>query len=1143
MVALLCLMWAGLVATAPAQGRTEPVTTLQEFWNLSPVEREQPIPYRFDLQVTFYDPVWKLLWAQDHSRAAYISFIEHDLLRPGARVRVEGTFPPGTTEPNMVSPRFSPLPPESAVPVPLTSIQRRAVELRNKLVELDGLVERQELIDSTHLRLIMSADGLSFTTYVLLDPAEPVPQLAGAVIRITGVSAPRVSERDELISFELMTGSTRQLKRLWWLAEDARFERPSTPIEQLPSLPKDTLVRVTGRVHAQEPGRYLRIRDQSGQVDIRSGQTHRFELNELVEAVGYPDISGMEWRLADATFRSLSAPPEKPADQALSRIRLAAQVMELSPEDAAVGHPVTLSGVVTWSHPDAPFYFIRDASRGISVFRGSDPARPRAPGRHVEVQGVTGMGAFAPIVIGERSRRIGDLTLPEARQISLEHALTGVEEAQWVEMRGYLRQITRDGRWTVLEITTSGGVFSAYLPNTVDLSHMIGAVIRMQGVCSATANDQRKLTSIRVWVPSEEFVQVEEAAPADPFSVPSRSMSSLGQFGSLQSLYRRVKVSGTVLLQQPGRSVYLGEEGESLLVLTREAQSLQPGDRVEAVGFPGRQSGRVVLRESILRKISADTEPQPKILTDAGRLRVDSDGRLVRMQGVLIDSGISRAAYRLTLQSGDAMFEAVLAQADGSTEVLPQQGSTVSLVGVYELRYDDDGAPIGFQLLLRSLADVKVLRQPSWFTRGRVLAIAVALTLGILLVTSWVVILRRQVQAQTAQIRDQLQREAQLQSELQRATRLESLGLLAGGIAHDFNNLLTIVMGNLSLASLDEKTDAETMFCLKEAMKAVTRAKDLTQQLLTFSKGGSPIRAAVSLSDVVREVAGFALHGSKVRSEILTPPELWSADVDKGQIGQVVQNIVINAREVMAEGGMIAIELKNETIVDGHPGLAAGRYVRLSISDTGPGIPPENLTRIFEPYFTTKKTGSGLGLATVYSIIKKHHGHITVQSQLGHGSRFEIWLPAAAIAEPASQPAPAPAAASAAMRGRVLFMDDEADIRRIGQVMLARLGFEATGVADGAEALDEFTRAIATGRPYDAVILDLTIPGGVGGRQTIQEMLRVNPAVRAIVSSGYSNDEVLANYRQHGFRGRVTKPYEIAELERVLRAVVQGEIV
>ncbi len=379
---------------------------------------------------------------------------------------------------------------------------------------------------------------------------------------------------------------------------------------------------------------------------------------------------------------------------------------------------------------------------------------------------------------------------------------------------------------------------------------------------------------------------------------------------------------------------------------------------------------------------------------------------------------------------------------------------------------------------------------------------------------------------------------SRLEAELLRSSKLESVGVLAGGIAHDFNNILTIVMGNLTLAMLDANVQAAAGKWLREAERGALRARDLTQQLLTFAKGGEPVRAAVPLAEVVQEAAQFALHGSKVKCEFDLAPDGWPADVDKGQIGQVIQNLVINSVQAMNEGGFLKISLRNDTIVMGaRPPLGAGEYLKISIVDGGGGIRPEHLSRIFDPYFTTKQQGSGLGLATVYSIIKKHLGHIEVESEFGHGTTFHIWLPAARTQVISSRGTNTP---FASMTGRILFMDDEEPIRQMAEVLLQRLGFETMIVADGAEIVRAFTQAQVEGRPYDVVVMDLTVPGGMGGREAMDILLKLDPQVKAIVSSGYSSDPIMANYRAHGFRGRVAKPYRISDLAKALRRVIEN---
>jgi PAS domain S-box-containing protein len=376
------------------------------------------------------------------------------------------------------------------------------------------------------------------------------------------------------------------------------------------------------------------------------------------------------------------------------------------------------------------------------------------------------------------------------------------------------------------------------------------------------------------------------------------------------------------------------------------------------------------------------------------------------------------------------------------------------------------------------------------------------------------------------------------EEELQRASRLESIGILAGGIAHDFNNILTAIMGNITLALLDGEALTKVERYLRDAERATLRARDLTQQLLTFAKGGDPVRTAVLLPQIITEVAQFALHGSRVKCEFDLPAGLWLADADKGQLGQVVQNLVINATQAMPEGGCIRIGARNEAVtVDSRRPLAPGDYVHISVADTGTGIKAEHLAKIFDPYFTTKQQGSGLGLTTVYSIIRKHNGHIEVESELGRGSTFHLWLP---VRREEQLDLPEDRGdVMKPLQGRVLFMDDEEPIVQMATMLLRRLGFEVEQARDGSETVQKFAAAHGAGRSFDLVVMDLTVPGGMGGREAIDELRRIDPGVKAIVSSGYSSDPVLANYRAYGFSGMVAKPYKIDDFTRVLREVMR----
>ncbi len=379
---------------------------------------------------------------------------------------------------------------------------------------------------------------------------------------------------------------------------------------------------------------------------------------------------------------------------------------------------------------------------------------------------------------------------------------------------------------------------------------------------------------------------------------------------------------------------------------------------------------------------------------------------------------------------------------------------------------------------------------------------------------------------------------ARLENEILRASKLESVGILAGGIAHDFNNLLAVVMGNLTLAMLDSQVMAAAGRWLQDAERGVMRARDLTQQLLTFARGGEPVRSAVRLSEVVREAANFALHGSKVRCDFAIDDNLWTAEVDKGQIGQVVQNLVINAIQATPEGGVMHIAMRNERLhASASRPLVDGNYLCVEIRDTGSGIKPEHLAHIFDPYFTTKQSGSGLGLATVYSIIRKHQGHIEVESELGHGALFRFWLPAKPSVRPELHETAAPVDH---LTGRILFMDDEEPIRTIAEALLKRLGFEVTTVCDGDETVRVYAEGRRSERPFDLVIMDLTVPGGMGGKAAMAELIKIDPQVKGIVSSGYSSDQVMSNYQAYGFKGMVPKPYKLIDLAKAIRSVLEN---
>lgn len=376
-----------------------------------------------------------------------------------------------------------------------------------------------------------------------------------------------------------------------------------------------------------------------------------------------------------------------------------------------------------------------------------------------------------------------------------------------------------------------------------------------------------------------------------------------------------------------------------------------------------------------------------------------------------------------------------------------------------------------------------------------------------------------------------------LEEELRRTQKLESIGILAGGIAHDFNNLLTGILGNILLAQL-KTSEADVAELLKNTVSAAHRAQELTGQLLTFSKGGAPIKKTASVIDIIKEVVPFTLSGSNTKWFLEADDNISPVDVDTGQFSQVLENLIINSDQAMPDGGAITVKICNYTQNKQLPELlAGGKYVRIDIQDQGIGIAKEYFPRIFDPYFTTKKKGSGLGLATAYSTIRKHNGLITVDSEPGRGTTMSIYLPASKEKIKKKDPVTPETITGS---GRILLMDDDEVVLQVGVQMLTLLGYEVIESRDGEEALEKYQEALDSSTPFDVVILDLTIPGKMGGKETIARLQEIDPQVKAIVSSGYSHDPIMAEFRKYGFSGVVPKPYSLEQLGLTVHSLISG---
>ncbi len=1143
---LLSLTVLFIATVVRAQDPTAALFThIADFWMQSGQRQQIPHPADFKVLVSYSDPEWHILWGFENGIGVFLPLQDKPLnVVPGQLVRLQGLISTDGMDVKQATVLGTP-----GLPKPVDITHSLMAWNANNLKEItvEAYVDRQEINDTRHTLLSGIVDGHRVAIRVLDTTQSSPPSLEGSFIRAQGLYVWTTDATGQLHHLEIFVTGFGNIHVVRWLSSDPRFDTPVASVDSLNTKPEGTQVHVTGRVVTDAPGENVIIRDGTGQLEVESAQTSPLAPGAEIEAIGTVRGRGPTLRLENAFFRNAG----KAAHSALSaqarslRLRIADDVNELSLADAAKGYIVQLTAVVTWSSPHARFFFAQDASGGIRVDLGAEGLLPPEAGRLVAIDGTTVAGRLTPRIRATSLRSLSDLNLPPATRLTLDQALTGYEEDSLVEIEGYLRAVEPGGTDVTADLSTPAGNFTAHLRAGTDLSRALRSVVLVRGVCTRVADRRGRPSGVVLWVNSAEDITVESAYPSNPDAVPRHTIAELNRFSG-RARTRWVRTDGVVTLQEPGRYLYLQDGNESLKALDRATAPLAPGSRVELMGLQGQEGGRFVLREATVLRDQPGSDLPATPIEPAAKPADSLDGRLVRIQGTLVDESPRQGHLVYVLQSGSNFVEChlPLSAAPGDTP-RPALRSVVAATGVYRLQYDEYQRPSGFDVSLRSPSDLQVLRAPPWLTPERAVGVTSALLLALALGLLWVTVLRRKVAAQTTVIRAQLEKEGRLMAEIERSSRLESLGMLAGGIAHDFNNLLTIIIGNLTLTRMEDGVVEKAGPFLDEANKGAQRARLLAQKLLTFARGGSPIRRAEDLSDVVREAAAAATgESATIKLSYDFDEELWKAFVDRAQTVQALHNIASYALGSLPPGGTLAFRAWNASLAENEVGtLKAGAYVHLVVEDSGAGLDPTELRHLFDPYSGLDAGRQGLDLAVVRSIVKRHEGHIEVESTKGAGTRFHLWLPArtdstepAASAAPCEPPRPA---APKAVRGRVLFMDDEESIRKLAAATLTRLGCEFHVASDGAEAIEAYQAARAKGAPFDLVVLDLTVPGGMGGRETIRHLLELDPHVNAIVSSGYSSDPVLSDYKLHGFAAFVPKPYSVDELEACLRRALR----
>jgi signal transduction histidine kinase/CheY-like chemotaxis protein/uncharacterized protein YdeI (BOF family) len=1118
-------------------------------WRMPPAERGQTYRLRLEGRINFIDNAWNNMWMEGPLGVRYVQLTGRDLpVRNGQHVVIEGTFVPargldGETVRVTVLEEQAPV-----APIPTAGRFGDINAFTRRVVTTEAYVDDQQYIDDEHIRLYLIIEDRPAIGWVAPDDPPRMRDLRRKFVTIQAVYSGRLDPTGTESTVELWIPGEKEIRITGDIGAAPEFDIPAIATTRVNELPIGSPVRVRGRLQRRNTGQSIVVRDEVGEITVHSLQRERLPIGTEVEAVGRSAVSGARWVIESGLFREVAGgagPASEPsaAAQSAAPLRRIEQVRALNREQAASGRPVDLYGGAVWSMPGADFFYLHDMSGGIRVRRSDGASRPPLQ-RSVRVIGRTQATAHGIEVDADTVIDVDTMGHPKPRYITVEQARTGSEDGQWVGIRGFLRATVSEGDWRWVHVTSPDGEFVAHLHSPVAFVATPGSLVRIHGVCESTYDDSGRITGTLLRVPFLHDITIEEDAPEELFDLPLQPLDGLGQLGILREMVR-ARVAGTVLHADPGEGLVIQEGATAVRVLTRDPAPLQPGDQVEAVGIVGQAGARVVLREAVVHKMGSGRAPEPVEVSPKAPLARALDQRLVAMRGMLADIARQPGRVRLTLHEDATYFECVLEEPG----VMPEDtalrpGAVVGVVGLYQIEYSDAREPREFQLHLRSAGDIVVLKTARFWTVRRLVAVSGVLTGAFVLAGGTAILLRRRVVRQTAEIRRQVERQASLEGELERALRFKALGLLAGGLAHDFNNLLTSIMGNASVALFDPEVARRAGPCLRDIEDSAGRAHQLTQQLVTFAKGGDPMLEPLDLSCLVSGVVRRVLAGARTRAEVAMPPDLWPVNADRGQLTRAFENIIVRGRaDSSAQGGVVVISARNRTVdAASAQTVPGGRFVDVELRGCGGPVPPDKINIFFDPYATTTSDSDRFSMAIVYSIVKRHGGQITIESSEREGSIFRLSIPAA-DSLPAPVPATAPTAVELAeshalLNARVLLMDDEETIRRLGERCLRHVGCDVQVAADGGECVRIYQAALQSGRRFDVVILDLTVPGGLGGRETIQALKAIDPAVRAVVSSGYSNDPVMARYREHGFVAVVPKPYSIDVLTLTLQRVL-----
>ena len=993
LVAGICFAWTALAAAqtgAPAPAPSPMLSNIKQIWDVAGEAAKQPQRIKTEVVIYYFDADWNCAWGECLGKLTYLPIADSPMpLKAGQRVAIDGLVLPSNVRFLWDKTRVQVLE-EGVLPqaLEISDLSSQSADLAGHIVSMQGLIERLKMVDQMHVQInFLSGTAPVWANVLTATNDLPLPFKEGDYVRVQGVYVPKFNRDGSLAESVFWVAQRADVEVTGSLSKDPRFALPATPVEKISDgLPGNQMIRVEGIVRSHEPGKRVTLWDDTGQVSVQSDQLQPLQFGDRVEAIGFPYVLGVQQCLRNALYRVVEeATQTNPAAITVSPsepIRLAARIQYLS-TDAVSRHPaVKLRGVLMWSHHDTPFVYVQDASGGIRVVNPGWPDAQFAPGTIVTVRGNVAQGDYVPVVTNAVISRVGWRGFDQPQPVSLEQALTGVEDGRWVEMRGFVRKVTQVAGLTHLELSTSSGEFQAWTPTSPAVDSLPGTIVRIDGVCSASANGRRQLTGIQLWAPDPIFIKIDEQETADLFATGVRPLENLKRFNSQNELNQRVKTVGTVVLHQPGRYLYLQDGPDSVFALSRQADPLRPGDRVEVVGFPGNERGKFLLREAVFRRLAGGAEPAPVPLPAVDAVNVNLGGLLAKAEGVLLNTVQKDDDVRLLIRSGGATFEAGLESVDNVTaekfHALPI-GIRLALTGVYEVQNDEYGRPDSFLLQLRSWDDVRILAQPPWWTLSRLLALLVGVIVVFVISLIWGILNSRN---------NLLLRQAQ--AELQTVNReLESFSY---SVSHDLRSPLRAIDGFSQVVLEDNagQINAEGRNYLERIRAASQRMGHLIDDLLQLSRHtrSEMHRTQVDLSALAHAQADALLKEEPGRCvEFVIAPDLV-ADADASLLQVVLENLLGNAWKFTGKQAAPKIEF-GCTTRDGAPAY----FVR----DNGAGFDTAYAHKLFGAFQRLHTTddfpGTGIGLASVQRIIHRHGGRVWAEGEAGHGATFYFTLP------------------------------------------------------------------------------------------------------------------------------------------------------